>query len=84
MVKFTSVATPCPSTVAGLNRYIIASFFDSSYNGMSFPRPFGVIYSELRPTYEEGMQSQIDELIQRKGKPSLDKILSGNKTWTIL
>ena len=67
-----------------IKAHIIASFFDSSYNGMSFPRPFGVIYSELRPTYEVGMQDQIDELIERKGKPSLDKILSGNKTWTIL
>ena len=64
--------------------HIIASFFDTAHNGVSFPRPFGVIYSEDRPTYEEGMQHQIDELVSRKGKPSLDKILSGDKTWTIL
>lgn len=64
--------------------HIIASFFDTMYNDMHFPRPFGVIYSEDRPTYEVGMQNQIDELIARKGKPSLDKILSGDKTWTIL
>jgi len=64
--------------------HIVASFFDTTYNDMNFPRPFGVIYSEDRPTYEEGMQNQIDELIARKGKPSLDKILSGDKTWTIL
>jgi 2-oxoglutarate ferredoxin oxidoreductase subunit beta len=64
--------------------HIIASFFDTDYNGIAFPRPFGVIYSEDRPTYEEGMQNQIDELVTRKGRPSLDKILSGDKTWTIL
>lgn len=64
--------------------HIIASFFDTAYNDVHFPRPFGVIYSEDRPTYEDGMQHQIEELIARKGKPSLDKILSGDKTWTIL
>ncbi len=64
--------------------HIIASFFDTAYDGVDFPRPFGVIYSEDRATYEESMQNQIDELIARKGKPSLDKILSGDKTWTIL
>ena len=64
--------------------HIIASFFDTSYNGVDFPRPFGVIYREDRPTYEEAMQNQISELIARKGKPSLDKILSGDKTWAIL
>ncbi len=64
--------------------HIIASFFDTSYNDVYFPRPFGVIYSEDRPTYEYGMEHQIEELIARKGRPSLDKILSGDKTWTIL
>lgn len=64
--------------------FILASFFDTHYNGVSFPRPFGVLYSEDRSTYEDAMQHQIDELIARKGKPSLDKILSGDKTWAIL
>jgi len=63
---------------------IVAGFFDGTYNGEHFPRPFGVIYSEDRPCYEDAMKAQIDELISRKGKPSLDKILSGDKTWTIL
>ncbi len=64
--------------------HIIASFFDTAYEGVDFPRPFGVIYTENRSTYETAMQEQIDELIARKGRPSLDKILSGDKTWTIL
>ncbi len=63
---------------------IIATFFDTSYDGTSFPRPFGVIFAEERPTYEDGMKSQIDALTAKKGKPSLDAILSGDKTWTIL
>jgi 2-oxoglutarate/2-oxoacid ferredoxin oxidoreductase subunit beta len=64
--------------------YIIASFFDTMYNGVHFPRPFGVIYSEDRPTYEEGMTEQIDSVLSKKGRTPLNKILSGDKTWTIL
>jgi hypothetical protein len=30
------------------------------------------------------LKEQMDELIARKGVPSLDKILSGDKTWSIL
>lgn len=63
---------------------ILARFFDSAFNGEYFPRPFGVFYKEDRSTYEISMKEQIDELIERKGRPSLDSILSGNKTWTIL
>jgi 2-oxoglutarate ferredoxin oxidoreductase subunit beta len=63
---------------------IMARFFDSSFDGVQFPRPFGVIFSELRPTYEDSLKEQMDELIARKGVPSLDKILSGDKTWSIL
>jgi 2-oxoglutarate/2-oxoacid ferredoxin oxidoreductase subunit beta len=64
--------------------HLLASFFDTTYGGVEFPRPFGVFYSEDRPTCEDGMQQQIDSLIARKGKMPLDKILSGDKTWTIL
>ena len=34
--------------------------------------------------FRRGMQAQIDDVIARKGRPSLDRILSGDKTWTIL
>ena len=64
--------------------HILTSFFDTAYNGVDFPRPFGVFYKEDRATYEVAMENQINELIARKGKPSLNRILSGDKTWTIL
>lgn len=63
---------------------LISRFFDTTFNDVHFPRPFGVIYSEDRPTYEEMMEAQISELMQRKGKMPLDRILSGDKTWNIL
>jgi 2-oxoglutarate ferredoxin oxidoreductase subunit beta len=63
---------------------IIARFFDTEFNGVSFPRPFGVIYAGERPVYEENLLAQIDEVKNRKGKTPLNKILSGDKTWNIL
>lgn len=63
---------------------LIARFFDTSFDGVHFPRPFGVIYAEERPVYEENLHAQIEEVRIRKGKTSLNKILSGDKTWTIV
>jgi 2-oxoglutarate/2-oxoacid ferredoxin oxidoreductase subunit beta len=63
---------------------LIARFFDMEFEGTHFPRPFGVIYADERPVYEENLVSQIEEIKARKGKSSLNKILSGDKTWTIV
>jgi 2-oxoglutarate/2-oxoacid ferredoxin oxidoreductase subunit beta len=63
---------------------LIARFFDTEFEGMHFPRPFGVIYADERPVYEENLLNQIEEVKARKGKTSLNKILSGDKTWTIV
>ena len=63
---------------------LISRFFDTSFDGTYFPRPFGVIYAEERPVYEENMQHQMEEVESRKGKLPLSKILSGDKTWEVL
>ena len=63
---------------------LLSRFFDTSFNGSDFPRPFGVIYAEERPVYEEMMAGQIQSMYIRKGKTRLNKILSGDKTWNIL
>lgn len=63
---------------------ILAGFADhKSKSGGHLPRPFGVLYSAERPTYENVMSEQIEKIIAKKGKPSLNKILSGDKTWEI-
>jgi 2-oxoglutarate ferredoxin oxidoreductase subunit beta len=51
---------------------------------MHFPRPFGVIYAEERPVYEENLIAQIEDVKARKGRTPLNQILSGDKTWTIV
>lgn len=63
---------------------ILASFSDTAFDEIMMPRPFGVLYSEIRPTYEVELHEQIEAQVAKKGKPSLDRILSGEKTWTIL
>lgn len=63
---------------------LIARFFDTAFDNVVFPRPFGVIFSQERPVYEEVLVAQIDYLNACKGTMSLDKILSGEKTWTII
>jgi len=63
---------------------LISRFFDTAFNEVYLPRPFGVIFTEERPVYEENMEHQIEELTAKKGKVSLNQILSGNKTWSIL
>lgn len=63
---------------------LIARFFDTTFNDISFPRPFGVIYADERPVYEENMTAQIEEVKARKGRMPLNRILSGDKTWNIV
>ncbi len=62
---------------------ILAGFFDNPALQGHKPRPFGVFYAEDRPTYEEEMEAQIKHAQEKSGKLSLNKILSGEKTWKI-
>lgn len=62
---------------------LISRFFNNDFDGVVFPRPFGVIYAKERPVYEDGMTHQIEQAQKLKGKQSLDSILSGDKTWEI-
>lgn len=62
---------------------ILAGLFDNPAMQPHNPRPFGVFYKEDRPTYEDDLFAQIDAVKSKKGKISLDQILSGDKTWTI-
>lgn len=61
---------------------ILANFPD--FNEHHLPRPFGVFYREERACIEDDMLLQINDAQTRQGKIPLDKILSGDKTWTIL
>ncbi len=63
---------------------ILARFLDDPHTADHFPRAFGVFYVDERPTYDEEMKKQLQYVAEKKGRPSLDKILSGDKTWEIV
>lgn len=47
------------------------------------PRPFGVLYQEERPTYEELLTGQLEQALHDDGKGDLEALLHGGDTWTI-
>jgi 2-oxoglutarate ferredoxin oxidoreductase subunit beta len=57
-------------------------FEDPSIEG-HLPRPFGVFYQTERACYEELLEMQVQEVIAKKGKGDLNKLIRGNETWTI-
>ena len=61
---------------------LIRMFDDPKLEG-HLPRPFGVFYETERACYEDSMTMQIEEVIAKKGKGDLDKLLRGNETWVI-
>jgi 2-oxoglutarate ferredoxin oxidoreductase subunit beta len=64
--------------------FILAQFADFSTPDLHYPRPFGVFYKEDRSCIEEDITKQIEDVRSKKGKIPLNKILSGEKTWTIV
>ena len=47
------------------------------------PRPFGVFYSESRPTYEDLLHKQVQGVIEKRGKGDLEKLLKAGDTWVV-
>ena len=62
--------------------FILAGYPDRT--DAHFPRPFGVFYREERSCIDEEIQKQLDATKAKKGRTPLNKILSGDKTWTIV
>lgn len=62
---------------------ILSRFFDRYPSEESFPRPFGILYTEARFTYEQAMEDQIEAAKKIKGDVSLDSIIAGNNTWEV-
>ncbi|MFM6926027.1 MAG: hypothetical protein ACKOU7_11040, partial [Ferruginibacter sp.] len=63
--------------------HLLMRMFDDPRMEGHLPRPFGVFYETERACYEDSMTMQIDEVIAKKGKGDLDKLLRGNETWVI-
>jgi 2-oxoglutarate/2-oxoacid ferredoxin oxidoreductase subunit beta len=63
---------------------ILVRMFDNPQSDKHLPRPFGVFFETERPCYEEQLNSQIQHVLQTKGKGNLDKLLRGNEVWSIV
>ena len=49
----------------------------------AFPVPLGVFRAVQKPTYEDMLDAQIDQVVQAKGKGDLQKLLRAGDTWTV-
>ncbi len=47
------------------------------------PTPVGVFRQVFRPTYDEGVENQIAQIIAKKGKGDLEKFLFSANTWEV-
>lgn len=63
---------------------ILSRMFDDQHADNAMPRPFGVLYAHQRSTYETDLYEQIDAVKTKKANDTLDKILAGGETWTVL
>lgn len=64
-----------------MKAYLLTRMFDDPSEGL--PRPFGVLYSEQRSTYEDLMEAQIAAAQEMKGEGDLDELIAGRNTWTV-
>jgi 2-oxoglutarate ferredoxin oxidoreductase subunit beta len=48
-----------------------------------FPEPMGVFRDVERPVYDESLENQLSDAIQRKGDGSLDELFNSGGTWTV-
>lgn len=62
---------------------ILTRMFDDPKAANHLPRPFGVFYQSIRPTYEDMLKQQI-EIAKEKKPADLDKLLKGNEVWNIV
>jgi len=61
---------------------ILVRFFEDNATDIDArPRPFGIFYQEERGTYEESLSQQLQQEIEVKGAPDLNKLLAGGNTW---
>ncbi len=63
---------------------IISRFYDNPKNEDHFPRPFGVFYvNNDRATYDDQLNAQVAEAIEKYGAGDLDKLIAGRETWVV-
>ncbi len=49
----------------------------------NMPTPIGVFRQQIKPTYDAGIQEQIEQVTKKKGKGDLEKLLFRGNTWNV-
>ncbi|MCS6991986.1 MAG: 2-oxoacid:ferredoxin oxidoreductase subunit beta [Chitinophagales bacterium] len=62
---------------------ILSRLYEMNDGEHVYPKPFGVFYMRQRPTYEDALQQQIEQVIAKLGPPDLNKLLRGRETWVV-
>ncbi|MEI6508597.1 MAG: 2-oxoacid:ferredoxin oxidoreductase subunit beta, partial [Bacteroidota bacterium] len=63
---------------------IISRFYDNPKTEGHFPRPFGVFYvNNDRATYDDQLNIQVADAIEKYGVGDLDKLIAGRETWVV-
>jgi len=65
--------------------YLLSRFaHDASKDAVKpFPEPVGVLRNVRKPTYEELLDTRINEAIAKKGKGKLEDLFSAEDVWTV-
>ena len=48
-----------------------------------FPEPLGVFRDVQRPTYDEGVMSQVEAAVAKQGSGDLDALYNDGDTWVV-
>lgn len=62
---------------------ILSRMYDAPDQDGALPRPFGVFYAALRPTYEQLLTAQVEGAVRDQGEGDLDALIAGQETWVI-
>ncbi|MGD8781780.1 MAG: 2-oxoacid:ferredoxin oxidoreductase subunit beta [Ignavibacteria bacterium] len=62
-----------------IRAFILAHMTDRD----DLPTPIGVFRQEIKPTYDEGVKKQIDNITEQKGKGELKNLLYSGNTWEV-
>ncbi len=62
---------------------MLAFIIANMSNLPNLPRPIGVLYAVNKPTYNELLENQIKEIINKKGIGDLEKLFYSGETWEI-
>ena len=62
-----------------IRAFILAHMTDDP----KMPTPIGIFRQILKPTYDEGVQNQVDHVTEMKGKGTLESLLYSGNTWEV-